>query len=127
MSEFALLTVILLGVGGFVLGMKLWVQRRVRRLEGRRLPPEWARQLPPRVLLFLTAPWCSVCKAQRPLVRALEEKLPVLEIDLSAQPDLAQALGIFATPTYLWVEGGRIHRVWVGAQSPGAFEGLLKP
>ncbi len=91
---------------------------RARTLLGKSLPPSLARQLPPRAMLFLYTPNCSVCKAQRPVVQTLREHIPVVEVDLSRRAALARNLGIFATPTYLYVERGKIRGAWVGAQNP---------
>lgn len=124
MKGLLLLFAIGAGVLLLVLGLRLWTHQKARKMEGRRLPSPWSDRLPSPVLLFLTTPWCSVCKAQRPLVEALSRRLPVREIDLSTSPNLAQALGIFATPTYLWVEEGQVRRVWIGAQSLQTFQDL---
>lgn len=107
------LTVVAVGVWG----IHYFKRARAKVMEGKTLPSTLARQIPHRVFLFLYAPTCSVCKAQRPVVQALREHIPVVEVDLSRRAGLARQLGVFATPTYLYVERGKILRAWVGAQN----------
>jgi thiol-disulfide isomerase/thioredoxin len=56
------------------------------------------------VLLYFTTPTCAPCKTvQRPAIRRLQEMtgdhLQVVEIDASAQPDLASQWGVMSVPT----------------------------
>jgi len=104
-----------------VLAIQHFKQARARGMMGRSLPPAFARKLPPRALLFLYSPTCGVCKAQRPVLQQVREHVPVVEVDITRHLQLARDLGVFATPTYLYVEGGRIRHAWVGAQSEKAF------
>lgn len=121
MSSFLALVLFLAVVGGGILLIQRFKHVRARGMVGKTLPPTLVRDLPPRALLFLYSPTCSVCKAQRPMLQRLREHLPVVEVDLSRRQALARTLGVFATPTYLYVERGRIRQAWVGAQSVSTF------
>ncbi len=124
MNALLSLLAVLVLVGGGVVLLRYWSLQKVRALQGQRLPDSWHRRLPDRVLLFLTTPQCSVCRAQRPMVQELRKHIPVREVNLQRAPDLVQHLQIFGTPTYLWVERGTIRYSWVGAQSMQRFRFL---
>ncbi len=56
------------------------------------------------VLLYFTTPGCVPCKTvQRPAIQELKErvegKLQVIEVDASAQPELASQWGVLSVPT----------------------------
>ena len=56
------------------------------------------------VLLYFTTPTCAPCKTvQRPAIQRLLElvggQLEVIEIDASAQPELASQWGVWSVPT----------------------------
>lgn len=121
MSSVMALVLFLAVVGGALLLIQRFKHVRARGMVGKTLPPSLVRQIPPRALLFLYSPTCSVCKAQRPMLQNLRAYLPVVEVDLSRRQGLARGLGVFATPTYLYVERGRIQQAWVGAQSVNTF------
>ncbi len=124
MNAFLSLIAVLILLGGGILLMRFWTHKKIRSLQGQRLPSPWDRRLPHRVLLFLTTPGCTICQSQRPMVQKLRQHIPVREINLQRAPDLLQSLNIFGTPTYLWVEGGMIRYSWVGAQSVDRFRFL---
>ena len=56
------------------------------------------------VLLYFTTPTCAPCKTvQRPAIQRLSEKLgdrlQVVEIDASVQPEIASQWGVLSVPT----------------------------
>ena len=68
------------------------------------------------VLVYFTTPTCAPCKTiQRPAIQRLQaqlgEKLRVVEIDASTQPDVAAAWGILSVPTTFILDrtGAPIH------------------
>lgn len=55
-------------------------------------------------LIYFTTPGCAPCKTiQRPAIQQLKNHLgqgfQVIEVDASAQPELAQAWGVLSVPT----------------------------
>ena len=75
------------------------------------------------VLLYFTTPTCAPCKTvQRPAIQRLQEiagsRLEVVEIDASAQPDLASQWGVWSVPTTFLIDSsGRPRHVNNGATS----------
>ncbi len=126
MSSVLAMVLFLAVVAAGVVFIQRFKHVRARAMEGKSLPPAFARRLPPRALLFLYSPTCAVCTAQRPLLRRIREHIPVVEVDITRRARLARELGVFATPTYLYVERGRIRHAWVGAQSEKAFLQVVK-
>lgn len=56
------------------------------------------------VLLYFTTPTCAPCKTlQRPAIRQLQQavgnRLEVIEIDASAEPEVASQWGVLSVPT----------------------------
>jgi thioredoxin-like negative regulator of GroEL len=56
------------------------------------------------VLLYFTTPTCAPCKTvQRPAIQRLQERigerLEVVEVDASSQPELASQWGVLSVPT----------------------------
>jgi thiol-disulfide isomerase/thioredoxin len=56
------------------------------------------------VLLYFTTPTCAPCKTmQRPAIQRLQERIgermEVVEVDASIQPDLANQWGVLSVPT----------------------------
>ena len=121
MSGVLAMVLFLAVVAAGVMAIQHFKHVRARGMVGKSLPPAFARRLPPRALLFLYSPTCAVCKAQRPVLQRVRERIPVVEVDITRRARLARDLGVFATPTYLYVERGRIRHAWVGAQSEKTF------
>jgi thioredoxin 1 len=62
------------------------------------------------VILYFTTPTCVPCKTvQRPALQRLKdqvgEKLQVVEIDASLQPDVASNWGVMSVPTTFIIDG----------------------
>jgi len=97
-----------------VVGAQLLVRRRSRAMLGRRhatLPgPDGARLArAPRGLAYFWSPTCGACRAITPRVRALAEGNPdVVAVDVTRDPELARALGVMATPTFVELEAGAV-------------------
>ena len=77
-------------------------------------------------LLDFSATWCGPCQQAKPFIQQLRrEGLPVREVDVDRQRDVAQRFNITAMPTFvLVVKGQEIDRV-VGYK-PGATESELR-
>jgi len=88
-----------LGVAGFILFNRFTLKRaesKVARFASYRpgLP----------ALVYFTTPTCAPCKTvQRPAIERIKGKLgqwfQVIEVDASAQPELAQEWGVMSVPT----------------------------
>jgi thiol-disulfide isomerase/thioredoxin len=87
------------GVGTFLLANRLILARatsKVKRFA--------AYQSGQPAIVYFTTPTCAPCKTvQRPAIEALKknlgERLQVIEVDASAQPELAQDWGVLSVPT----------------------------
>jgi thiol-disulfide isomerase/thioredoxin len=77
-------------------------------------------------LLDFSATWCGPCQQAKPFIQQLRRQgLPVREVDVDRQRDLAQRFSITAMPTFvLVVEGKEVDRV-VGYK-PGVTEPELR-
>ena len=68
-------------------------------------------------ILYFTTPGCMPCKTvQRPAIRQISEilgeKLEVIEIDASQQPDVAQRWGVLSVPTTFVIDSrGQVRHV----------------
>ena len=73
------------------------------------------------VLLHVTAPWCSTCRAQHPVIASIEKakpKLVVYTIDYDSSKDLLRQLRVQSQSTLI---------VFKGAQEVGRSTGDTKP
>ena len=74
--------------------------------------------LPDKALIYCYSPRCGPCKTMTPVIDELCNKgEPIIKLDLPQHLELAQELGIRATPTLLLIREGRIEKVDVGSKS----------
>ncbi len=64
------------------------------------------------ILLEITAPWCSVCRKQQPIIKSLEEggKLPglkVFNIDFDSSKELLKELSVNSQSTLIVYKGNK--------------------
>jgi thioredoxin 1 len=62
------------------------------------------------ILVDVTAPWCPTCKAQRPVIAALEKSNPqlvVMEIDFDTSKDLLRKFGVQTQSTLIVYKGDK--------------------
>jgi thioredoxin 1 len=62
------------------------------------------------ILLYFTTPTCAPCKTvQRPAIQSIKErlgdKLQIIEIDATVQPDIANHWGVISVPTTFLIDG----------------------
>lgn len=82
------------------------------------------------ILIEITAPWCSVCRAQKPLIEGLAanpdyEGLTVLAVDFDNQKDVVRALGARAQSTLIMFRGEQETARSVGDTNPERIERLV--
>lgn len=72
------------------------------------------------VLVDFFATWCGPCKMVGPIIaevtHEMEGKADVYQVDVDANPDIAQRFGIMSVPTIMVFENGSIKNQTVGAQ-----------
>jgi thiol-disulfide isomerase/thioredoxin len=80
------------------------------------------------VILDFTATWCGPCQTTRPEVaRAKQQGLPIREVDVDQEPDLAGRYNVSAVPTFVVVErGGRELARTTGAQTAETLAALYR-
>lgn len=82
------------------------------------------------VLVEVTAPWCPVCKAQRPILSELKAEprfkdMAVYEVDFDSQKDALRALGVQKQSTLIVFKGNQEVGRSTGETSKAAIESLL--
>ena len=64
------------------------------------------------ILIDVTAPWCPICKAQKPILADLAalpkfKNLEILEVDFDSQKDALRAFNIQKQSTLVIFKGGK--------------------
>jgi len=82
------------------------------------------------VLIEITAPWCSVCRAQKPIIQALAANpkyagMTVLEVDFDNQKDVVRSFGARSQSTLIMFRGGEETARSVGDTNPDRIETLV--
>ncbi len=70
-----------------------------------------------RVLVDFFATWCGPCKMQGPILEALKEEYPDMEIakvDIDQNKDLSLEYNIMSVPTLMVFENGEVIRTAMG-------------
>jgi thioredoxin-like negative regulator of GroEL len=122
---------IVLGIAGILFALYYLTKRQSRRMIDKTLPeafrsnPIFAASEP--VLLYLYSPACAACHRMHEQIRVLQERFGdrVVHFNIADQPDVAQELGVFATPTLYRIEGRKIRAVHVGAASAAQLLSLI--
>lgn len=72
-------------------------------------------------LVDFNAPWCDPCRAQAPIVRALEKRFNgtarVKIVNIEKYREIALQLGIQSIPTIILYKNGREMRRFIGLQT----------
>lgn len=72
---------------------------------------QWVKQADQPVLVDFTATWCPPCKRMKPILAELEKEragsLSVVEVDVDANPELAQQYQIQYLPTFVLYLNGK--------------------
>ncbi|KQQ24408.1 thioredoxin [Methylobacterium sp. Leaf122] len=83
------------------------------------------------ILVQISAPWCPICRAQKPILAALSAEprfktLAVFTIDFDAQRDLVRRFGAQMQSTLIVYKGGTEVARSVGETQPEWIEQLLE-
>jgi thioredoxin-like negative regulator of GroEL len=82
------------------------------------------------ILIEISAPWCPVCRAQKPIIQALAENpsyegMIVLEVDFDRQKDVVRAFGARSQSTLIMFRGAEETGRSVGDTDPERIEALV--
>ena len=83
------------------------------------------------ILVHVTAPWCSTCTAQKPVVDRLHgdpqfRNLKIFNVDFDTQKPLLRRLGVRSQSTLIVYKGATEEGRSVGETQPGAIKALLE-
>jgi len=79
------------------------------------------------VLVDFWAPWCRPCKALEPILGELEERLPVVKVNIDEHPGIAGRYEVLSIPTVIVFAGGKPRGTLVGLRPRGHFDKWLEP
>jgi thiol-disulfide isomerase/thioredoxin len=80
------------------------------------------------ILLHVTAPWCSTCKAQHPIVAGIEKARPglvVYDIDFDTSKETLRQLRVQSQSTLIMFKGAQEVGRSTGVTRPAAIEALV--
>jgi thiol-disulfide isomerase/thioredoxin len=83
------------------------------------------------ILVHVTAPWCGVCKVQKPIVAALAAQpeyagLTIVDVDFDGQKDALRRLGVQQRSTLVIYRDTVERARAVGITRPDAIEALMR-
>jgi thioredoxin len=75
------------------------------------------------------APWCKPCEAIAPHLTAIaaERELPLVKVDIDAEPGLASRYGVLSLPTVILFVAGEARATVYGAQPRKHYERAFAP
>ena len=81
------------------------------------------------VIVDFWAPWCKPCEAIAPHLEAIaaERALPLVKVDVDAQPGIASRYGVLSLPTVVLFVGGEALETVYGAQPRSRYERAFAP
>ena len=83
------------------------------------------------ILVHVTAPWCSTCSAQKPIVDRLHaesqfKNMKIFNVDFDTQKPLLHKLGVRMQSTLIVYKGNTEEGRSSGETDPGAIKALLE-
>jgi thioredoxin len=75
------------------------------------------------------APWCKPCEAIAPHLEAIAaaRALPLVKVDVDAQPGIASRYGVLSLPTVVLFVAGEARETVYGAQPRSRYERAFAP
>lgn len=80
----------------------------------------------PVALVDFWAPWCAPCKAIKPLLSKIEDRITVITVDASAEPELARRYDVRQIPNLLLFRAGSPVKAHVGALTMSQLEDFIQ-
>jgi thioredoxin len=83
----------------------------------------------PAAIVDFWAPWCKPCEAIAPHLEAIAaaRALPLVKVDIDAQPGIASRYGVLSLPTVVLFVGGEARETVYGAQPRARYERAFAP
>ena len=83
------------------------------------------------ILVDVSAPWCPVCRAQKPIIEKLSllpeyKNLTIFDVDFDTQKDVLRSLKVQQQSTLIVFKGAKEVDRSVGSTDPNAIGDLLK-
>jgi thioredoxin 1 len=83
------------------------------------------------ILVDVSAPWCPVCRAQKPIIEELSmhpeyRDLTIFDVDFDTQKPVLRSLKVQQQSTLIVFKGNNETGRSVGSTDPSAIDGLLK-
>lgn len=83
------------------------------------------------ILVHITAPWCTTCAAQKPILAKLEadpkfKDLQVFDVDFDSRKDVVKQFGATVQSTLITFKGTKETGRSAGETKPGAILALLE-
>ncbi len=112
MEELWILLLVLTLSLGILLGIRLYVFKKAKKLVGRRFKGF------SEGLVYFFSPRCKACKRMNPVIDRISREIRVLRVNILTEEgeSLAKEYGILGVPTILVVRNGRIWNVIVGTK-----------
>lgn len=57
-------------------------------------------------ILHFTSPTCTHCQTTKPIIESIQKKIPIIEINVDANPQSAKVWGVSSIPTTLIILSG---------------------
>ena len=83
----------------------------------------------PAAIVDFWAPWCKPCEAIEPHLEAIAaaRSLPLVKVDVDAQPGIASRYGVLSLPTVVLFVDGDARETVYGAQPQSRYERAFAP
>jgi thioredoxin 1 len=112
---------LLIGIAVLFMLFQFYPLYKARSVRGREIDLDKTRYRPylqGRSLIYFWSPGCGMCRNTTPFIEELAgQRDDVHLVDASAEPEIARAFHVMATPAFALVENGKVERLLLGAKS----------